>query len=177
MHHLKKKRFASLKEQGTTAEELKKLILEDGNTEEEANALLAELFTGTSPNPLPTVTAAAGGDHSAPNVNPPGETEGEAPAQSKGHPKFDYKNLTGENFKKYEAYVHGLPWHDMHDFLVYKVNPVITERYSGLKDTPKDMTGIDIINDRPIHQTRVDVKTALEMNAQVRNSGRYYLLK
>jgi hypothetical protein len=39
------------------------------------------------------------------------------------------------------------------------------------------MVGIDIPNPKPLHTTRIDVKTALELNAQLINSKRYYLLK
>lgn len=174
MHHQTKKKYIGMKDSGLTAEELKGQLLADGVSENEATALITEIYTPTEGNPLPHVDAEVPSENSAPNVNPNTDPEAKPGKTAK---KFDYRELTGQNFLDYEKHVHGLPLFDMQDFLVYKVNAVIKEQYPGLPNSPKLFDGIEIVNDRPIHQTRIDVKTALEMNAQVRNSGRYYLLK
>jgi hypothetical protein len=115
---------------------------------------------------------------------------------------FDYKNLTGEDFKNYveiagdrsyrivdretgeEKPVIGLLREDqMHDYELYRVEVVMRPRYPGVKDTPIDFNGVKTRTEKPDQRTRITVKSALELNAQILNAhsraghGRYYLLK
>jgi hypothetical protein len=113
--------------------------------------------------------------------------------------EFDYKNLTGESFDKYARYV-GDPSYteivegrdvpvpgtlrgdDMYDFVLMKAKPVMVERFPGMKDSPFDYKGIRVINDTPIHKTRIPVNVAHEYNRQILNAhsraghGKYYFL-
>jgi hypothetical protein len=116
--------------------------------------------------------------------------------------KFDYKNLTGESFKEYvklvgdrsyvevdreegtESPVVGLlKENDMYDFQLHKVDVVMKVRFPGVKDSPMDFNGVRVKNETPELITRIPVKTALELNAQIMNAhsraghGKYYLLK
>jgi hypothetical protein len=116
--------------------------------------------------------------------------------------KFDYKNLTGESFKEYvklvgdrsylevdreegtEKPVIGmLKENDMYDFQLHKVDVIMKDRFPGIAGTPKDFNGIRVKSDQPEMVTRIPVKTALELNAQIMNAhsraghGKYYLLK
>jgi len=173
MHYKTKEKYLKLKESGLTQEELRAQLLADGIAEEEATAFIAEAFADA-----PAVSKTDMPPSAPPESNTPPVvvTQTQPATPETMAQKFDYKNLTGENFKKYEAHVNDLPLFGLLDFNVYKVKSVIKELYPGLPNSPKVFDGIEIVNDKPIHKTRIDVKTALEMNAQVRNTGRYYLL-
>jgi hypothetical protein len=171
MHYKTKEKYLKLKESGLTQEELKAQLLTDGITEEEANAFITEAFSGMPTTVLPNKLSVESSDSNVTNTDQAPAVVPETAAQ-----QFDYKNLTGQNFKNYEAHVNTLPLFNLLDFKVYKVKSLIKELYPGLPNSPKVFDGIEIVNDKPIHNTRIDVKTALEMNAQVRNTGRYYLL-
>lgn len=115
---------------------------------------------------------------------------------------FDYKKLTGKMFEKYvrlvgdrefkildeetgkEVGITGeLLQNDHFDFILVKAQPIFKPRFPGVEGTPNDFIGIKVLADEPIHTTRIAVKTALEMNAQISNQhsraghGKYYLLK
>lgn len=114
---------------------------------------------------------------------------------------IDYKNLVGDNFKKYvelvgdrsfmvtddrgkqKPIVGKLRQDQSYDFEQYRVKPVRKERFPGMKDSPWDFIGIEITKDKPEHTTRIPVSIALEFNAQILNAhsvaghGKYYLLK
>jgi hypothetical protein len=116
--------------------------------------------------------------------------------------KFDYKNLTGESFKDYvhlvgdRSYVEvdreegtekpvvgQLKANDMYDFQLHKVDVVMKVRFPGVAGSPSDFNGIKVKSETPELITRIPVKTALELNAQIMNAhsraghGKYYLLK
>ncbi|MBK7885482.1 MAG: hypothetical protein IPJ81_18080 [Chitinophagaceae bacterium] len=114
--------------------------------------------------------------------------------------QFDYKNLKGDQFKKYVALVGDrsckqivdgkemaivgeLKENDEYDFVLYKTKPIIQDRYVGVEGSPKDFVGLTIVDDTPQHTTRIPVKVALMHNAQIMNAhsraghGKYYLLK
>ncbi len=185
LHHTQKKsavgKYTAEKEQGKTREEISQLLAldEKGYAAEDIEEILAALFADDSDsNPDEQKNSLPVGQSSANNV----DTSSQAPVEPEKEKKldlgqFNYKGLTGENFKRYEEFVNQLMLHDHYTFEVYKVEPVILDRYPGLEGTPKDFSGIRIVNDTPIHKTHITVKIAKEMNAQVRNTGRYYLLK
>jgi len=135
--------------------------------------------------------------------------QAETPAKTKttvsektDNAEFDYKNLTGEQFRKYAAIVGeksittfnqetgeettgvvgSMKEEEMADFSLYKVDVVMKPRFPGVKDTPYDFNGVKIKSDTPEHTTRIPVKTALEINKQILNAhsraghGKYYLL-
>lgn len=116
--------------------------------------------------------------------------------------QFDYKNLVGSNFKKYvelvgdrsyrefdaetgeeKPVVGKLKENDHYDFQQFRVDVVMKTRFPGVKDSPQDFIGIRVKNDKPEHTSRISIKTAHELNAQILNAhsraghGRYYLLK
>lgn len=90
---------------------------------------------------------------------------------------IDYKNMTGEPFKAYVELENSLKLNDNYTFDVFQAESVYQERYPGMPGTPKDLVGIRIKNDTPIHFTSIPVRHAKEMNAQLNNTNRYYLLK
>lgn len=115
---------------------------------------------------------------------------------------FNYKNLTGASFRKYVELVGdrgfveideetgkpipvpgSLPQDGMFDFVQMKARPIIKDRFPGMPDTPKDYVGLQTIDDTPIHQSRMAIKQAHELNAQILNQhsiaghGKYYFLK
>lgn len=122
--------------------------------------------------------------------------------------QFDYKpastqgQFRGDAFKKYVELVgdtsfvvvdeetgQALPvrgklqLEKMYDFQLFKAKPVRKVRYVGVPESPVDYIGIEIVNDTPIHTTRISVQDALLYNAQIMNAhsiaghGKYYLLK
>lgn len=115
---------------------------------------------------------------------------------------FDYKNLTGESFKRYVEIVGDrnfrvaneetgkripvngkLKGDEMRHFSLYNVEVIRRTRYEGVQGSPVDFVGVKIKNETPINTTLIPVKTAIELNAQIVNAhavaghGRYYLLK
>lgn len=161
MHHKTKEKLVKLKESGLTADELREQMRIDNVPSEEAESLIAELYSGAG---VP------------PGTEQPG-SQGSDGEESEEIVKFDYENLIDDNFKAYRAHVATLPLHQMTDYHVYKVEQVIKELYPGLPDTPKYLAGIRITNNKPLHATRVAPHVANELNAQLPNTGRYYLLK
>jgi hypothetical protein len=113
-----------------------------------------------------------------------GETQNDqrpkSQSESLGLDRFDYKKeegFVGAQFKEYEAMILKFPLTKQYDFEVYRVKPVRVERYPGLPQSPIDTIGIRIESDRPLMTTRVEARHALEMNRQLQNTGRYFLLK
>jgi hypothetical protein len=115
---------------------------------------------------------------------------------------FDYKNLVGANFKKYvelvgdrsyrefdaetgeeKPVVGRLKENDHYEFQLFKVDVVMKVRFPGIKDSPLDFIGLRTKTDRPEHTTKIPIRTAHELNAQILNAhsraghGKYYLLK
>lgn len=113
--------------------------------------------------------------------------------------KFNYEELTGESFKGYvrmagdhsameivegqDVPMRGsLQENKSYDFILLKAKPVMVARFPGMKDTPYDYVGLRA-EGKPLHTTRIPVKTALEFNRQILNAhsraghGKYYFLK
>lgn len=116
---------------------------------------------------------------------------------------FDYKNLVGEDFKRYAGIVGDrcftefdadtgeekrgitgtLKLEELHVFCLYRVDVVRKQRFPGMRNSPVDFKGVKVKNDTPVHTTKIPVKNALEHNAQIENAhsiaghGKYYLLK
>lgn len=113
--------------------------------------------------------------------------------------KFNYEELTGESFKDYvrlagdhsameiiegeDKPMRGsLQENKSYDFVLLKAKPVMVARFPGMKDTPYDYVGLRA-EGKPLHTTRIPVKTALEFNRQILNAhsraghGKYYFLK
>jgi hypothetical protein len=91
--------------------------------------------------------------------------------------QFDYDNLVDKNFAKYESFVSQLAHEKQFDFVEMRVNPVIKAKWEGLPGSPMDFKGIEITSNVPVKTTRVPVKHILDLNAQVRNTKKYFLLK
>jgi len=167
IHHKKKEKYQGMKNAGMTAEELKEEMLNEGVSVADTDQFIIEAYQEQPEAP---------NEDKAPEDQEESIAESEPPAATTG-PKFNYKGLTGEAYKQYKAHVDALPLFGLQDFQVFKAEPVVQERYPGLPDSPRDMVGIRITNDTPIHTTRIDIKTAKELNAQLANSRRIYLLK
>lgn len=187
MHHKTQEKYLKLKDQGMTAEELKADMLANGIAEAEADKFISEVYAATPP--LDTVNAAllntAGGEQpvmaiggtSAAVAAAATALVSPAPEVAPVAPKFDYKNLTGKEYEAYIGYIASLPLFGLRQFDCFKALPVMKERYPGMPNTPSDMVGLEITTDKPLHTTKIDIKTANELNAQLANSKRIYLLK
>ncbi|MDP4264917.1 MAG: hypothetical protein Q8941_20480 [Bacteroidota bacterium] len=155
------KKYASQKQ--PTIDETSELIQIDGIAKEDADKIAAGIFgqlmnVGSNAKPLQPAA-------------PPIEIK-----------KFDFKNLTGDNWTAYLAFIDTLPWGRHFKFSLYAAVPIMKERYPGLKDTPIDMVGLTIKNDVPVNTSSIPIRIAKEYNAQILNehsragNGRYYLL-
>ena len=97
--------------------------------------------------------------------------------------EFDYDNLTGESFQKYQDLVNSLPGHENKDFVQYMASGVFKTILNDNADKEVILIGIKINNIKPVNTTRVPVNVARNLNAQImdRNNpasnSRYYLLK
>lgn len=128
------------------------------------------------------------------------ESKKESPNDELELSGFNYEDLTGDSFKEYvrmvgdhsaieivngeEVPIHGsLQENKSYDFVLMKAVPVMQARFPGMKDTPFDYVGIKVKENKPVHTTRITVKTALEHNRQILNAhsraghGKYYFLK
>jgi len=181
IHHTQKTKYAKMKEAGLTAEELKKEMVGASLAEADVDQFIAELYaaepvgnTGDGGEQAPAIQA---------NVATPAVTQDTTTTPPPAtpvmpvKPVFSYKNLTGEEWKRYQEHVASLPWSNLIDFAQYKAEEVRQERYPGLPGSPWDTVGIRIINDTPINTTRITTQTAAELNKQLPNSRRIYLLK
>jgi hypothetical protein len=96
---------------------------------------------------------------------------------------FDYDNLTGESFEKYQELVNSLPGHENRDFVQYMASGVFKTILNDNADKEVVLVGIKINNIKPVNVTRVPVNVARNLNAQImdRNNpssnSRYFLLK
>lgn len=164
MHHKTKEKYLKAIKDGLTEEELRKALLADGIAAEEAEAFITENFENDSPE-----------DDSDPAGQESGQVGAGTSPKAADKPAFDYNALKGKEFERFNEHLASLPLNKLADFHVYKVEPIVTEKYPGLKGTPRELTGIRTI-DRPIQKTRISPKIAMNLNSQVRNTGRYYLL-
>lgn len=104
---------------------------------------------------------------------------------------FNYSNLTGEEFERYNEFIQQLcPDNGFadgsfkkFDFTQIWVKPVRKIRYPGLKGSPVDFIGIepkkgaDGLTAKPhIHKTRMELRHAKDLNKQVENTERFLLL-
>jgi hypothetical protein len=177
-------KFAELKTQGATREELADLLKKDPSkpNAKEQKEILDAIFE----------PASGGGQNG--NKNTANEDVMELLAD------IDYSNLKGEMFKKYVSIVGDRSFIEIKDgqefpvrgqllenqefdFIQVKAKPILQPRYAGVQGTPMDYVGVEVTSDKPLHTTRMAVKQALEMNAQILNQhsraghGKYYLLK
>lgn len=106
---------------------------------------------------------------------------------------FDYNNLKDEEWERYNELIDhlcpqlGVKEHSGHafDFELYRAKPIFKARYPGLRDTPYDLKGIELvgIDKRPIQKTRMEIRYVRDLNRQIENEhsrngfGRIYLLK
>lgn len=190
-------KYQPLKDAGKTVEEIttELQVDENGYEEDDIKQILEGLGLGE----------ASGDNGQAPPTPPVLGNEGEEIKEENPLAvldSIDYKNLKGDNFKKYvelvgdrsystideetgkEIPVVGKLRQDQSfDFQQFRAKPVFKDRFPGMENTPKDFVGIEIVRDAPEHTTRIPVHVALEFNAQILNQhsraghGRYYLLK
>lgn len=106
--------------------------------------------------------------------------------------KFDYEKLVDKKHEEYNELIDelcpplgiGEGTRRQFDWVVLKAEPIMKDRYPGLPNTPRDFVGIKLITGAdgqkmaPIHPgTRMEMKHAVEMNKQLINTRRIYLLK
>lgn len=81
--------------------------------------------------------------------------------------KFDYQNLKGTSFAEYGEALQSLPANEKFDFEVFKVESIRKVRYKGVKDSPVDINGMKIKDNKPKYTTRVTPKVAILQNGRV----------
>lgn len=200
------KKYSALKTEGASREEIGGQIKTDDPKlkPNEIKAILDAIFKADAPPIIP----AAGANNNGADGNKPSGKKGDkaaapaSPNDALDLKQFDYKKLTGKMFEKYVALVGDrefkvideetglekgvtgqLLQNDQYDFILVKAQPILKPRFAGVEGTPYDYVGIKVLADEPIHTSRMSVKTALEMNAQISNAhsraghGKYYLLK
>ena len=64
-----------------------------------------------------------------------------------------------------------LPVDKKFDFEVYKVEPIKSERYPGLKNTPVDVIGFRIKDNTPVKTTRIFPAHAIDNNGRLQVNG------
>lgn len=199
MHHMKLKaavaKYRPMKAEGKSDEDILTAIKldENGYDDDQAAEILAAVnaeVPDQAPPPPPS-----------PNLNDQSNAGNSLPDPLAALASIDYNNLKGEAFKKYVAIVGDrsfvvldeetgqekqvvgqLQQDKEYDFELYRAKPIRRPRYVGVKDSPMDFVGIELVNTKPEHKTRIPVKVALEANAQILNQhsiaghGRYYLL-
>ncbi len=93
--------------------------------------------------------------------------------------QFNYHASGGFMLENYLEYISTIDANEKRDFECYSVEPLIKDRYPGMKDTPRDFVGIKLKSDKPVQTTSIPLKHAINLNAEgsVRMNGKYYLLK
>lgn len=92
------------------------------------------------------------------------------PTPNKGLPleNIDYSNLNGEAFKNYMEIVNGLLLNTKYDWEMWKASSEQKKRFN--EDTGKVddyIAGIKLNGNKPIQTTRITLRDALQLNAQV----------
>jgi len=109
---------------------------------------------------------------------------------------FDYNNLTGENFKNYNALLDevspelGVTANTFKKFIFeeHRADPVIKEQYPGMPNSPKFLDGIKLKispanNTSLVRTTKILIAHARTLNNQImsehsrQGNGHYWLLK
>lgn len=97
--------------------------------------------------------------------------------------QFDYENLTGEEWDKYSKLVASLSGHENFDFVQYMASGKFQKKQDENLHIYDALVGIVINNIKPLNTTRVPMKVARDLNAQIYNrenppsNSRYFLLK
>lgn len=97
--------------------------------------------------------------------------------------EFDYENLTGEKFAKYQALVKSLNGYQNRDFEQYMASGIFKMTLNANMDKEEVLDGIRLNQSKPLNKTRVPVNSIRNLNAQIMNknnphtNSRYYLLK
>lgn len=201
MHHMRLKKaletFQPKIDAGATPDEITVELQKEeyGYTEEEQAEILKALHAENAGNGE-TGTPPEAGTQGAPpppaSVAPVGSSN---PGNSEGPkaPRFDYNNLTGEEFKKYMNHIASLNGNDKRTFKLMRVEVIKKVRYKGIKDSPVDVIGVRIKDSKPIITTLIPVKAATVQNgfirededgeffellgSQVETNQRFYLLQ
>lgn len=90
--------------------------------------------------------------------------------------KYNYSELSDNDFKEYDKLINSLSNEKLMEFELYAVEPVLKARYAGLDSSPIDFVGVRT-KGPVIATSKIAVKHAKNLNAQVRNTNKYYLLK
>lgn len=90
---------------------------------------------------------------------------------------FDKKNLIGNAWTAYKNHFDSLDKNTDLKFEQYKVEVVKKARYEGMAGSPVDVVGLKIKDDTPVSTTSINPRHAEELNRQVENTGRYFLIK
>ena len=97
--------------------------------------------------------------------------------------EFDYENLKGESFAKYQALVQSLNGFQNRDFEQYMASGIFKMTLNANMDKEEVLDGIKLNQSKPLNKTRVPVNSIRNLNAQIMDknnphtNSRYYLLK
>ena len=149
-----------------------KQFIESDLSEDDAKAVIKAL-------------SAPAGDSTQGSKPTPGVTTQPRPNDNIDLSAIDYNNLTGEAFDKYMALIGGLSGHESKDFTQYMASGVFKRELDLNAAEPTyvyTLIGIKINRPDPVNKTRIPVKMARDLNAQIMNrdniasNSRYYLL-
>lgn len=96
---------------------------------------------------------------------------------------FDYDNLKGESFAKYETMIKSANGFKDRDFTQYMASGIFETKFDANLNKVEVLVGIRINNIKPVNHTRIPVRMAIDLNRQIMNkdnpatNSRYYLLK
>lgn len=115
------------------------------------------------------------------------------PAANKYNPKqpnsdldlsgFDYNNLSGESFKKYQELVNSLNGFQSRDFTQYFATGIFKMELNDRMDKVEVLVGIKMNKTAAINNSRMPVASARDLNKQIMDknnpatNSRYWLLK
>jgi len=97
--------------------------------------------------------------------------------------EFDYENLKGESFAKYQALVQSLNGFQNRDFEQYMASGIFKMTLNANMDKEEVLDGIRLNQSKPLNKNRVPVNSIRNLNAQIMDknnphtNSRYYLLK
>jgi|GEM_PF-2213308 len=183
MHHTKLKKAKGLIE-GKEKEEAIAILAENGFTNEEIKEIFPDDPTGSAQGSNDTDEAANSAATISKAPTPAAEKKAtEKPKAENPADAFDYKSLTGDEFKKYIELIDSLPLYDMFTVELYRAEPIMKQRFEGLEGSPTDHVGLRLLRDKPETQTHTTIRAIKDYNAQILNAhsraghGKYYLLK
>lgn len=93
--------------------------------------------------------------------------------------QFEYSGrFEGKDFLEYNRLTATLIMDQKYDFDVVRVRPIKAVRYEGVKDSPIDIVGVEILDATPIKTTRIPAKMMRDFNGMLEegSKGQYFTI-